>query len=289
MIAAREHALKTLSALQTLLPPEASAKVRDSLAGYYEYFGDAQNSCRHKSYISRGKLRRTGMIPTESSHVRLVFPACLRITPKVPQVRQESNFFYLTGWNISDSSFMICVGPSELSRTTFAWQSTLFIPKEEPLETMWSPPPPTLEAARSSNIFIDAVEYNSLVQEKLTSLVKSNPDAVIHTLPAGPWSAFPRLHTVFSDNGIAYTSKYLLSALHKARLIKTPYEIELMRKANAISSRAHELIMRLLGKHAREDILGGVDEGKLTMPNDWRIEREAEGEAVFVAACRREG
>lgn len=30
VIAAREHSLKTLAALRTLLPPEDSAKVRDS-------------------------------------------------------------------------------------------------------------------------------------------------------------------------------------------------------------------------------------------------------------------
>jgi Xaa-Pro dipeptidase len=165
----------------------------------------------------------------------------------------------------------------------------LFIPKEDPLETIWSPPPPALEAARSSHSYIDVIEYNSLVHEKLSFLLKSNPDAKIHTLPSGPGTIFPRLHIFFSDNSGTNTSKYLLLALHQARLIKTPYEIELIRKANSISSRAHELIMRLLGKHAREDILGGVDEGKLVMPGDWRIEREAEGEAVFVAACRREG
>lgn len=228
------------------------------------------------------------MILTGSSHVCHVF-ACCWIAPDVSQVRQESNFFYLTGCNITNSSLLIYVSPSGLSHTSGGWLSTLFIPKEDPLETMWSPPPPTLEAACASFVSIDVIEYNSLVQEKLSSLIKSHPDAVIHTLPADPWTPFPRLHTFFSGNHSAHTSKYLLSALHKARLIKTPYEIELIRKANAISSRAHELIMRLLGKYAREDILGGADEGKLVMPHEWRIEREAEGEAAFVAACRREG
>ena len=48
--------------------------------------------------------------------------------------------------------------------------------------------------------------------------------------------------------------------------------------------------MRLLGKHAKDDILGVESvKDKLTMPSDWRIEREAEAEAAFVAACRREG
>lgn len=227
------------------------------------------------------------MTLTESSHVCYTLVCRLAITPEVSQVRQESNAFYLTGCNIPNSSVMIYVGPHELGSKMIHWQSTLFIPKVDPLEVMWSPPPPTLEAARSSYGYIDIIEYNSLIHEKLSSLVKSNPDTVIHALPAD--LRFPRLHAFFSDNSDAYTSKYLLLALHQARLIKTPYEIELIRKANSISSRAHELIMRLLGKHAREDIIGGADEEKLVMPGEWRIEREAEGEALFVAACRREG
>lgn len=204
-------------------------------------------------------------------------------------VRQESNFFYLTGCDVANSSLVIFIPASQNSVSEVSMKSTLLIPKEDPLETMWSPPPPTLDAARVSHPTIDNIDYTSTTADVLRTLLECNPDAVLHTLPAGPTSPFPRLHPFFSETSTKHTSEYLLPALHQARLIKTPFEIELIRKANAISSRAHEMIMRLLGKYAKEDILNGSDEGKLVLPGEWRIEREAEGEAAFVASCRREG
>ncbi|KAF8316368.1 Creatinase/aminopeptidase [Clavulina sp. PMI_390] len=202
--------------------------------------------------------------------------------------RQESNFFYLTGCNVANSCFMIAVPSLEnISAEHFA--TTLMIPKEDPLETMWSPPPPTLQAAKGSHPSISKIDYTESLTDNLAAVLKQFPNAIVHTLPDEPSSPFPRLTSAFTEVSKNHTSKYLLSAIHQARLIKTSFEIELIRKANAISSRAHETIMRLLGKYAKEDILAGADEGKLVLPGEWRIEREAEGEAVFVAACRREG
>lgn len=154
---------------------------------------------------------------------------------------------------------------------------------------MWSPPPPSLDAAQKSHPSFSSIQYTELVEDFVDELLKRFPDAVLHTLPFDSSSPFPKLPSFFAQKEGKYTSEFLLPALHKARLIKTPFEIELIRKANAISSRAHEVIMRLLGKHAKSDIIGDRDEGKLVMPGEWRIEREAEGEAAFVASCRREG
>lgn len=194
--------------------------------------------------------------------------------------RQESNFFYLTGCNVPGSS-VLAVDYGSGSGV----QLHLFIPREDPLETMWSPPPPTVQAA-TDMLDAHSIKYTDDFLSTLTTIVAQCPDALIHTLPATP--QFPSLSKNFASNfGGSTTSAYLLSALHLARLIKTPYEIELIRKANAISSRAHEVIMRVLGKDAKGLILG-QEEG-VVMPDQWRIEKEAEAEAIFVASCRREG
>lgn len=169
------------------------------------------------------------------------------------------------------------------------FQSTLFIPQEDPLETLWSPAPPSLEATRTSHPSFSSIQYSDAAEGFIDSLLSSHPDAIVHTLPSEVSYHFPSLPDFLSKKTGERTEKFLLPALHKARLIKTPFEIELIRKANAISSRAHELIMRLLGKHANSYILAGADEGRLVLPGDWRIEREAEAEAAFVASCRREG
>ncbi|KAL5631811.1 hypothetical protein ACGC1H_000010 [Rhizoctonia solani] len=208
-------------------------------------------------------------------------------------LRQESNFFYLTGCDVVNSHVMITVSPPNAVFNSPQIMSTLFIPREDPLETMWSPPPPTLEAARSAHE-TDAIAYSDEFETHVAGVIKTG-ETIVHILPQT--AQFPNLPVVLiaalSTSGVTPPPmiKYLLPALHSARLIKTDYELELIRKANAISSRAHEVIMRVLGKDVKE-VGGRVDTGKVTsavMPGQWRIQKEAEGEAIFVASCRREG
>ena len=114
-------------------------------------------------------------------------------------------------------------------------------------------------------------------------------------------SLFPKIDskylTLAKENGAQTASAItpeqcaLLSALHRARLIKIEYEITQIRKANEISSRAHEVVMRLLGRAVRNAIVKepGAGVERPLLPGEWLIEKEAEAEAVFVASCRREG
>ncbi|KAG8932912.1 hypothetical protein FRC02_000339 [Tulasnella sp. 418] len=207
--------------------------------------------------------------------------------------RQESNFFYLTGCNVPHSSVVIFhPGFTKLSggQDPELTQTCLFIPPEDPLETMWSLPPPTLQEASDSHDVFRCLHTTQLIAT-ISILLETHPTALIHTIPTSP--QFPLLPVEFVKTfggNLNLTSVYLLPALHLARLIKTPYEIELIKKANAISSRAHEVIMRLLGKDAnRTNQTARSGDGELVMPSDWRIEKEAEAEAAFVATCRREG
>lgn len=216
-------------------------------------------------------------------------------------LRQESNFFYLTGCDVANAHLMITVHPpgsapqsaGTIISTGSAVHSTLFIPREDPLETMWSPPPPTLEAARTTHDS-DLIAHSDELDTYVANAVQAG-GSIVHILPQT--SQFPNipgsLLTAISTSALILPPaiKYLLPALHTARLVKTPYEIELIREANAISSRAHEVIMRVLGKDMRE-VGGKVSTNKVTsavMPGQWRIEKEAEAEAIFVASCRREG
>lgn len=109
---------------------------------------------------------------------------------------------------------------------------------------MWSPAPPSVEEAQQryspgqiTSIYTSP-ELPKLVQESL----KTYPDAILHVLPPYPAAPFPEQPKDFAETyAKSATHAYLLQALHKARLIKTLEEIELIRKANAISSRAHEV------------------------------------------------
>lgn len=113
---------------------------------------------------------------------------------------------------------------------------------------MWSVPPPSIDDTRASYKDVASIHPSPLLVSLLSTLLKSRPDAVLHTLPPWPDHPFPRqseelksfLGEIKEKTGVV-TDGYLLRALHLARLIKTAPEISLIRKANHISSRAHEV------------------------------------------------
>lgn len=173
----------------------------------------------------------------------------------------------------------------------------LFIPKAELVDLMWSVPPPSLEEA-TATYDVTSVKHSSSLLSAFEALIKTIPDALVHTLPRD-MPQFPHLSEEYlqqilkaqkgSDFGI--TDMYLLTALQCTRLIKDEDEISLIKHANQISSRAHEVVMRVLGKAVKGKIERGPSAGedRPLLPGEWLIEKEAEAEAVFVASCRREG
>ena len=159
---------------------------------------------------------------------------------------------------------------------------------------MWSVPPPTLEDASKTHD-VRRVDHPDNLKNALQVLTKSHADSILHILPNDP-TLFPKLPLAFMEldtasSEVTITDEYLLGALHQARLIKTPEELQLIKRANEISSRAHETVMRVLGAAVRGAIIAARDVGKTRplLPGEWLIEKEAEAEAIFVASCRREG
>ncbi len=190
--------------------------------------------------------------------------------------RQESNFLYLSGCHIPGAHLLLSAIPSSDDRPPSV-RSHLFIPEQDSSELMWSAPlPEPNHIQRTSDI--DAVSTVSALPEALSSLA---PDALVHTLPR----TSPRLPALHPALGSATEDEFLLNALHTARLIKTSHEVDLIRHANDISSRAHELIMRVLALRPDTEQVGT----RPLLPAEWRIHNEAGVEALFVASCRREG
>ncbi|KAN0137632.1 Metallo peptidase [Lactarius tabidus] len=198
--------------------------------------------------------------------------------------RQESSFFYLTGCSVP-SSLLLLTAPSATSDDPI---TTLFIPEAKPDDLMWSVPPPSLEDARKAHDVTDVLHTSSFAST-LTDAMTSG--TLIHTLPqTAQFPALPPLPAAARQS-----DAYLLYALHRARLIKSAADIALIRRANEISSRAHEVVMRVLGtgvRRLRAAPQGGpvdADTPAVALPGEWLIEKEAEAEAIFVASCRREG
>lgn len=213
------------------------------------------------------------------------------IRRRLTRAIQESNFFYLSGCQIP-GSFLLVAFHGRTSPVTAAAHD-LFIPRIEPADIMWSIPPPTLEVASRTHD-VTRVDHPDNLTKTLHDLAKSSTDSILHILPKdrGLFPVVPQeLTELAASSQVKVTDQYLLSALHQARLIKTPEELGLIKKANEISSRAHETVMRVLGAAVRGKIAKGEGAGETRplLPGEWLIEKEAEAEAIFVASCRREG
>lgn len=205
--------------------------------------------------------------------------------------RQESNFYYLTGCAIP-SSFVLVAYQSGTSLDINP-SIELFIPKAELEDMMWSVPPPSIEEFKVTHD-LTTVAHPPTLQAAIDKLIKALPDALFHTLPRNS-PQFPALPSQYTEQVLgadgAVTDLYLLSALHQARLIKDDYEISEINKANEITCRAHEVVMRVLGAAVQGKIQAGSGAGvtRPLLPAEWLIEKEEEAEAIFVASCRREG
>lgn len=209
--------------------------------------------------------------------------------------RQESNFFYLTGCNVPGSYFLALYDPTSSSALVqnqgldHTLNTTLYIFEPTVVDLLWSPAPPTLQEARDMYA-VDKIEHPPKLVTDISQLPQGT---IIHILPET--DQFPNVVASEVDglkaalqSASTKTTEYLLPALHRTRLIKDPYEIAMIRKANDISSRAHEVIMRVLGSAVAGKIKKQSARTPL-LPGEWLIEKEAEAEAIFVASCRREG
>lgn len=210
--------------------------------------------------------------------------------------RQESNFYYLSGCAVPSSFLLLSSAPSA---TGYTLQSYLFVTKADAEDLLWSAAPPSAEEAKGL-YDVDTVDYVPALEKTLDGLLTLYPNALVHTLPKDS-PLFPTLPPQYADHVLAaskagvvdaaITDAFILTAVHRARLVKTPEEIALMRHAAAISSRAHEVVMRVLGLGVKQKIKKVEAEGlgRPLLPGEWLIEKEAEAEALFVASCRREG
>ena len=130
--------------------------------------------------------------------------------------RQESNFYYLTGFNYPDAHLVVSLETSPI-------KSTLLVPRYDDDHTLWCGPSESHESIKSL-LGLTAVRYNDELLEVLET--SSGATKTIHVLD-GEVTNFPQEFKVVSDK--------LRTAITEARVIKTKDEIELMRKVKYFS------------------------------------------------------
>ena len=277
---AKDHIVKTLSVLLKSLPKEDRNKV---LCMDRHVVQIAHHFRFPDSYLKPHAILLAGGTISYRND-----------TDRELSFRQESNFFYLTGCSVPGSYFLALYDPTSVALThnqgqECPVQTTLYIFEPTVDYLLWSPAPPTLQEARD----LYAVDEIGQLPKLVTAITQLPQGTIIHILPET--DQFPNI-TSSEVEGLnealqsapAKTSEYLLPALHRTRLIKDQYEIALIRKANDISSRAHEVVMCVLGLAVAGKIKKQSSQVPL-LPGEWLIEKEAEAEAIFVASCRREG
>ena len=145
---------------------------------------------------------------------------------------------------------------------------------------MWSVAPPTLEESRLA-FDSDNVDYVDSLKKVLSEAILGG--FTLYTLPnTMEYPALPDLGGEYQRNDTV-----LLEAIHEARLTKDEHEIGLIREANRISSEAHEVLMRELGRFALKR--GQFSRTGKEGPQQWEVESEGDAEALFVATCKRAG
>lgn len=137
-----------------------------------------------------------------------------------------------------------------------AAKTTLFIPPVDPESVIWSGLPVSAEEALHQ-YDVDEVKYTSDLNAELARVGAQKPGATVFAIPHQVSEHVSFLG--FDDKNFSV----LKEAIEVCRVVKDDYELAMIAKANAISSRAHRAAMEK-ARHAQN---------------------ERELEAVFLASC----
>lgn len=147
--------------------------------------------------------------------------------------RQRRFFYYLSGCELPDSA---------ITYDLRSLESRLFIPAVDPDEVIWSGLPLSVEEARAK-YEVDDVQTMDKLEEYLTAHRESRILAIEN-------QTTPKAFADHTLQNVDY--KILKTAIEECRVIKTPYEIALIKHANAISAIAHRAVMKSASKATNE-------------------------------------
>ncbi|KAF2748867.1 putative Xaa-Pro aminopeptidase [Sporormia fimetaria CBS 119925] len=211
----------------------AARSFEDVLKGKYPAKTHAR---KVKEWIVKNGGDEKGTLYLESARKKL-----LEDSDSEAPFRQRRYFFYLSGCELADSYLTYEMSTEKL---------TLFIPPVEPDEVIWCGLPMSTEQAKQK-YEVDDVRTTTDINPYLTSS-NTSPQTTIYAIA----------NQVSDDiTFLSYKEKdftLLKPAIETGRVIKTPYEIALIRKANDISTAAHINVMRAVKSSHTEAELYGV-------------------------------
>jgi Xaa-Pro aminopeptidase len=167
--------------------------------------------------------------------------------------RQDSNFYYLTGWEEPDSFLILVPGAASSGSPTSSrsYRMILFVPPKDPEREMWEGERYGVEGALS--VFgADEAYPISEFEKRMPGLLKGVAK-VAYRLGYAHRDRMDRMLLDILEasrrlNGRSGRGFAQLAdpneALGEMRLFKTPEEIEIMRKGCSITAHAHRIAMK---------------------------------------------
>ncbi|CAH9056254.1 Xaa-Pro aminopeptidase [Pseudoalteromonas holothuriae] len=190
--------------------------------------------------------RRTHLLSQLDKNSVAVIPAAVELTrsrdTEFP-FRQDSDFFYLTGFNEPDAILVLCKDKSE------QLVSHLFCRSKDKIAEIWHGRRVGYEQAKKQYLFDNTYPLSEL-DEKLLELV--NRKRVLY-FGQGTYSAFDDkvwslLNTLRSAPKRGFRAPEIIKdirpLIHEMRLFKSEPEVAVMRKAAQISCEGHKRAMR---------------------------------------------
>ena len=192
------------------------------------------------------KKRRLAIYKSFEDHsIAIIVSADEQIrTNDVPYpYRQNSNFYYLTGFNNPNAMFLI----HKTSKNDIV--EHFFIKKPNSHDEIWTGALPTKEHVKKSHDF-NKVDYDENFSEFLSKYI-SQSKVVYHSLSKQS-KANQDLEKCIDDikkkyrTGLVPPSKFISldSLIQDNRLIKDKYEIEAIKKSASVSSKVHTHLMK---------------------------------------------
>lgn len=161
-----------------------------------------------------------------------------------PEFRQRRHFYYLSGANFAGCSLTYDISRDHL---------ILWIPYTDPKTVLWFGSTPSVDDCKAASDVDDVRLANGLERFLYTSLSPGSTLYVLHP------DQKPKLE---NTKGVVHidTSK-LLPAIDAARVVKTDYEVAMIRRANAVSSAAHKAVMARMKKLQNEREIEAIFRG----------------------------
>ncbi|KAK0711272.1 peptidase M24, structural domain-containing protein [Lasiosphaeris hirsuta] len=161
-----------------------------------------------------------------------------------PGFRQRRYFYYLSGANFAGCSVTYDIARDHV---------ILWIPYTDPRNVLWFGTTPSIEETKAASSVDDVRFVAGLERFLYTTLAPGSTVFVLHADQA------PQLE---NTKGVVHIDTVKLKpSMDAARVIKTDFEIEMIRRANVVSSAAHKAVLGRLKRLANEREIEAIFRG----------------------------